>query len=352
MRDLAKAQVAAGDEVHVLTATTGADGERHGETEDDDGVVVHRLGGRMPGDLPVSPTAPRRMRELIARLEPDVVHVHAGVISPVAYDGARVALESGVPLAITWHCMLDGWTPALRAVVRRSRWRGAPVALSAVSRSAAARVERVFGRPVAVMPNGTDMRLWGPTARRSDGALRCVATMRLAPRKRGLALIDTVADAAAQLGPGALHLDLVGDGPQRAAIGRRVRRRGMSSVVTVHGRLDRLEVRKLYDEADVFLAPASLEAFGIAALEARATGLVVVARAGTGIEEFVTDGVDGLLVDDDAAMARALVHLTTDLGLRRRLLERSRAEPPPFDRAMTVLRAHELYDRARAQRPG
>ncbi|KGM15899.1 hypothetical protein N867_04655, partial [Actinotalea fermentans ATCC 43279 = JCM 9966 = DSM 3133] len=132
VRDLARAQVAAGHEVHVLTATLGPEGERGGVVQDDDGVQVHRLGARLPFELPVNPAAVPRMRTVMRGLAPDVVHVHAGVVSPFAYDGARVALRERLPLAITWHCMLDGAVPALR-LAARPRWRRAPVALSAVS---------------------------------------------------------------------------------------------------------------------------------------------------------------------------------------------------------------------------
>ncbi|KGM09546.1 glycosyltransferase, partial [Cellulomonas carbonis] len=190
VRDLARAQAAAGDEVHVLTATAGADG--HGGVEDDGGVAVHRLGARMPFDLPVNPAAPPQVRRLLAELRPDVVHVHAGVVSPFAFDGARVAVDAGAPVAITWHCMLDGVVPVMRTAVHRSGWATAPVALSAVSSAAAQRVRSVFGRDVAVVPDGVDLSAWQPDgARGPDGdgdrtrPLRVVATMRLAPRKRG-----------------------------------------------------------------------------------------------------------------------------------------------------------------------
>ncbi|MDT0166086.1 glycosyltransferase family 4 protein, partial [Actinotalea sp. AC32] len=353
VRDLARAQAAAGDEVHVLTATAGADG--HGGVEDDGGVAVHRLGARMPFDLPVNPAAAPQVRRLLADLAPDAVHVHAGVVSPFAFDGARVAVDAGAPVAITWHCMLDGVVPVMRAAVRRSGWATAPVALSAVSSAAAQRVSSVFGREVAVVPDGVDLSTWQPDDRRAapvdvdgdddgEGArtrpLRAVATMRLAPRKRGPALVDLAADAAARLPAGALRLDVVGDGPARAAVERRVRRRSAAGLdVRLHGRLPREDLRALYAEADVFVAPAALEAFGIAALEARACGLVVVARRGTGVEEFVTHDVDGFLVEDDDAMTDALVRLVADPALRSRLAATARSRRPPFGWERTVAAA-------------
>ena len=349
VRDLAQAQVRAGHEVHVLTATLGEEGQRGGIVQDDDGVLVHRLGARLPFELPVNPAAVPRMRTVLRGLAPDVVHVHAGVVSPFAYDGARVALRERLPLAITWHCMLDGAVPALR-VVSRARWRHAPVALSAVSGAAAERVEAAFGGPVGVVPNGMDLEAWRPADEPplAGPPLHCVATMRLAPRKRGLALLGVLEDAVAQLEPGALRLDVIGDGPQRAAMARRVERRGLADVVTLRGRMPREQVRAAYRDAEVFVAPAVLEAFGIAALEARAAGLVVVARRGTGIAEFVTDGVDGLLVDDDAGLARALVRLATDDELLGRLRAPAAVHRPVQGWRTTLAAAQAEYARAAA----
>jgi len=349
VRDLARAQVAEGHDVHVLTATPGPHGERGGLVTDDDGVQVHRLAARIPFDLPVNPAAPPRMRVLVRGLAPDVVHVHAGVVSPFAYDGARVARIERRPLAITWHCMLDGAVPALRALGRLGGWHRAPVALSAVSAAAAERVREVFDVPVGVVPNGMDLDAWVPGPERVlQPPLRCVATMRLAPRKRGQALLAIVEDAVAQLEPGSLTVDILGDGPSRAGMARRLVRRDLVGVVTLRGRCTREEVRAEYDDADVFLAPAVLEAFGIAALEARAAGLVVVARRGTGIVEFITDGVDGLLVDDDAGMTRALVRLATDAELLGRLRGRARAHRPVQGWRVALAAARSEYARAGA----
>lgn len=358
VRDLARAQAAAGDEVHVLTATPGPHGHHApgDPPEGDGGVRVHRLGTRLPFDVPVNPAAPPRMREVLDAVRPDVVHVHAGVVSPFAFDGARVAVDAGLPVAVTWHCMLDGVVAPMRAAVRATRWRSAPLALSAVSRAAARRVEAVFGAPVTVVPDGIDLTAWVPTdptvpdARPRSGPLRLVATMRLAPRKRGPALVDVVARASRALPPGALVLDVIGDGPARAAIRRRAERRGLGDVVRLRGRVPRAELPGVYADADVFLAPARLEAFGIAALEARAAGLVVVARRGTGVEEFVTSEEDGLLVADDAAMAAAVVRLATEPGLLERLRTAAAMHHPVHGWDLTVRSARAEYERARRLR--
>ncbi|MFC8192748.1 glycosyltransferase family 4 protein [Cellulomonas sp. NPDC057328] len=349
--DLARHQAAAGHEVHVVTATLGEGGERGGVVDVEDGVHVHRLGARLPFDLPVNPVAgPRLLRDAFATVRPDVVHVHAGVLSPFAFDGARLATAAGLPTAVTWHCMLDGVAGPASALVRRTRWARPRAALSAVSTAAADRVRELFGgADVAVVPNGIDADRWAPAPAAeapADGPVRLVATMRLAPRKRAVPLVEVVAAAARRLPPGALHLTVIGDGPVRDALTARVAALGLDDVVTLAGRLPRDELRAAYADADVFLAPARLEAFGIAALEARTAGLVVLAHRGTGIAEFVADGRDGFLVADDAEMAEAVVLLAEDRDLLARLRAHVRTVRPAFAWDDVLAAAEAEYARA------
>ncbi|QTE29931.1 glycosyltransferase family 4 protein [Pengzhenrongella sicca] len=358
--DLAARQAAQGHDVHVLTATLGAGGERGGVVDVERGVAVHRLGARMPFELPVNPAESRLIAATLRAVRPDVVHVHAGVLSPFAFDGARVASAARLPVAITWHCMLDGVIGALRLGARLTRWDRRAVAFSAVSDVAAERVASVFGAHVAVLPNGLDLAAWAPATspapaddaadRATAGPLRLVATMRLAPRKRAVPLVDAVAAAAARLGPGALSLEIIGSGPVLSRVEVAIARHGLGDVVRLRGRLERAQVRVAYATANVFLAPAELESFGIAALEARVAGLAVVARSGTGITSFVRDGTNGLIVDDDAGLADAIVRCATEPELVRSMQEHNRTVLPDLGWDTVAARAAAEYARAQQLR--
>ena len=89
-------------------------------------------------------------------------------------------------------------------------------------------------------------------------------------------------------------------------------------MVELPGRMDRSGIRELYRRADVYIAPATLESFGIAALEARCAGLPVLARRRTGIADFIADGVEGLLAGNDRALAGAGAEVAADADAARR----------------------------------
>ena len=352
VRDLSRQLVLAGHEVEVFTATPGPGGERGGHTSTgDDGVRVHRFAIRMPGGIPVNPFAPGEVRRRLRAGRFDVAHAHLGVVSPFATDLVPVALDVGLPLTATFHCVIARSAGVFRTVGHLSRWAGRGVALNAVSRMAAARVSSAArGARVEVVPNGVDAGWWRPGAERTGGGARhpvhVVSAMRLVSRKRPLATLAVLRGARGLLDPTVpLRATIVGAGPQRRRMERYLRTHGLDWV-ELPGRVDKEELRRLHRSADVYLTTARLEAFGIAPLEARAAGVPVVAPRGTGVDDFVEDGVDGLLADSDEALAGALAHLAADDALRSRMRAHLLATPPAQDWSGVLAATLAEYHRA------
>ncbi|MEP7332566.1 MAG: glycosyltransferase [Terracoccus sp.] len=346
--DLARHLLGLGHEVEVFTATRGAGGEMHGAVTVVDGVPVHRLAARMPWELPVNPFAPRELRRRLTSGGFDVAHVQTGVVSPFAWDATRVAVGMRLPTAMTWHCMLAGVTPLFEVARFVHRWAARGVAMSAVSEVAASPLRRLVGpaATVGVLPNGIDVARWsvGPVVP-PPGPLRLVTAMRLAARKRPGALVDLVAEAERRSGRGSLTLTILGEGPDRRKVEASVRDKGLDWV-NLPGRVTRDELRERYAASDVYLSPARLESFGIAALEARTVGLPVIGRSGSGVGEFVVDGVNGRVVDSDSAMAAAIAHLAGHPDDVSRMRAQNVAHPPAQRwEAVTAIAVGE-YERA------
>lgn len=115
------------------------------------------------------------------------------------------------------------------------------------------------------------------------------------------------------------RLVLVGDGPDAGAAQRVARQLGVADDVLFLGEQDALV--PLLSAADVFLLASSQESFGLAALEAMACGVPVVATAVGGVPEVVEHGVSGFLhpQDDLDGMAGSVLALLGDTGLLRRI---------------------------------
>ncbi|MGI9197554.1 MAG: glycosyltransferase, partial [Candidatus Nanopelagicales bacterium] len=90
VRSLALAQHARGDDVRIITASPGHEGVRAG-ADVVDGLPVERIALSLPGEIPVHPRTRARVLASLRAAPVDVVHVHAGVISPFAWGAVRAA---------------------------------------------------------------------------------------------------------------------------------------------------------------------------------------------------------------------------------------------------------------------
>lgn len=356
VHDLAHRLTAAGHEVEVFTATPGPHGERFGARTDEGAVAVHRLALPLPGGVPVNPLAPRAVRRHLATGAFDVAHAHLGVVSPFATGLVPVALQAGVPVLATFHCVLDRTRPLLRALGRWERWHRRGVAFDAVSSWTAGEVRDVApGARVEVLGNGIDARWWRDGIRPEVGPdpddVHVTTAIRLASRKRPLATLAVLRRARALL-PRRVRLraTVVGAGPQRRLMEAYLRRHGMDWV-RLPGRVDREGLRRLHHSADLYLSLALAESFGIATLEAHAAGLPVLARSGTGVADFLTDGADSVLAPSDEEVALALAALAADPGSRSRMRRHLAGSTVRYDWSNVVPDTLAEYRRAGAPAP-
>lgn len=348
VHDLATRQRVSGLDVEVLTPTAAGTGDRDPVPPDPE--WVHRISQQSIHQATASLSAALAARHLITPQRYDMVHVHASVFSPFATSAAYAATRAGLPTVVTVHSLWSGLGPLPRMAEFSLRLRTWPVAWSTVSEKAAAPLRLVLGEasPVAVLPNGVDAQTWRTDlSPRDPRTVTVVSVMRLASRKRPSALLEMMRHVRSQVSPDiALRLVLVGDGPLRRTLERYLHRHDMADWVTMPGQLGRPEIRQIFAAADVYVAPAELESFGIAALEARSAGLPVVASSRGGVEEFIAHGHDGLLAGDDAEMVQALVAMITDPALRGAITRHNHEVAPRVSWPMVLDRASRLYDQA------
>ena len=166
---------------------------------------------------------------------------------------------------------------------------------------------------IHVVQNGIDVP---PRSRRrpqSSGKRFVVGTAASLEYPKG---VDVLLAAVRELGED-VSLEIFGDGSWRARLERESGEYGLSA--RFHGHVEGLPQR--LRDLDVFVLPSRAENFPVAALEAMAAGLAVVATRVGGVPELVVDGETGILVepDDPAAMSAAIARLAGDPGSRAAL---------------------------------
>ena len=343
---LAGELAAAGHHVTVVTPMPGA------QTEP--GVALRQIPTTLlPGaTLMWAPSGFRALGEALRTGGFDLVHVHTSTLSPAAFAAIYHAQRVGLPTVSTTHSIPGRFRPVFGWLHRRYRWGDWPVVYSAVSRRVARELQGFIARPITILPNAVDARFWRPAAvAPTTDAVTITCVMRLVPRKRGGVLLRAFRSGRAALPARRLALNFVGDGPSRRGLETTARRWGIADVTHFHGSLTPDAIKNILRASDLFALPCRVEAFGIAALEARAMGLPVLAMSDTGVGEFIAPGIDGFLARSDEQFAEHLYLLCADDALRSALAHHNRCNPVActWERSLDLhLRAYEEARRVAA----
>jgi phosphatidylinositol alpha-1,6-mannosyltransferase len=206
-------------------------------------------------------------------------------------------------------------------------WGKQATCILADARYTAQRAEGFFQRPIRVLPSGTD-----PERFRPDAAKRAILRRKLSFAEDDIVLLNVAAleerkgvgrviESLPQIraqNPNIRYL-ILGDGPEKPALQKRVSELELSPYVTFAGTT--ADLSPYYNAADIFVMLPDSEAGSVACLEAMASGLPVVVSDTGGFREVVDD-TSGRVIDVDtgnqSGIARAILELG-DRGLRQSL---------------------------------
>jgi N-acetyl-alpha-D-glucosaminyl L-malate synthase BshA len=325
--ELGKALATRGHRVHILSSDMPA---RFGEYQP--GLFFHRV------ETPAYPLfrEPQYILSLANKIvqvsrdeELEIVHAHYAIPHATAGYLARQILAAGqracVPKVITTLHGTDitllgsdrSYSETVAFCIEQSD------GVTAVSESLKADTCRELGikHDIRVIPNFLDC---SAHRRRDAGDLRrtlaphgekvLIHVSNFRPVKRVTAVVEVFAAVRRRV---AARLLMVGDGPDVAEASRLARALGVAADVEFLGEQD--QVVQLLSASDVFLLPSVQESFGLAALEAMACEVPVVASRIGGLPEVIDHGVSGFLhaPDDLNGMADSALRLLTDEALYR-----------------------------------
>jgi N-acetyl-alpha-D-glucosaminyl L-malate synthase BshA len=328
--ELGKALAARGHQVHFISTETPF---RLGEFQA--GLAFHQV---------LTPTYPlfrepqyllslaNKIVQVSREFDLDVVHAHYAVPHATAAFLAQQVLAARpgpTPKVITTlhgtDITLVGSDPSYSEIVAFSIQHSNRV--TAVSESLRASTYDQLGvaRDIQVIPNFLDCAIHRRSPRPelrtrfTQGNAQTKIVVHISnfrPVKRPEAVVR-IFDAIRRKIPA--RLLLVGDGPDLGVANRLARDLGIWGLVDAVGAQE--EVLPLLSISDLFLLPSSQESFGLAALEAMACEVPVVASRVGGLPEVIEDGVSGFLhpPDDLEGMAASGVQVLSDRDLHTRI---------------------------------
>lgn len=283
------------------------------------GIRVVPLGGGHPWQVF------QQLRKHVSFEVPDIIHSHLlkanllGAVIPGSHKRIWHVHNTSEQMGSFWR-FLEG------RLIQRSN--GVIAVSEAVGRGLSLRLPALSER-LRVIPNGIEPKRFSallPTDRdkeRKRWGLAPDAPVlgyvgRLEEKTKKLTHLIEAFSYLKKSQPKAILL-IVGDGPDKKMLNSFVISKGLSKAVLFVGAQQIVE--KLYPLMDVYVQPSISEGFGIAILEAMASGVPVVATLTGGIPEVVTDRNTGILVPpgNPLNLAKAMEALLSDPDLARTL---------------------------------
>jgi L-malate glycosyltransferase len=292
-----------------------------------------------------------KMIEVAEQVSLDLLHVHYAIPHSVSALLARLmAQPKKLPFITTLHgtdITLVGndrsYLPITRFSIEQSD------GVTSISNYLRERTIQEFEikRPIEVIPNFVNCDLYkrcqDRTARKQwakNGEPILMHLSNFRPVKRITDVVEIFARVREKI---PAKLVMMGDGPDRGAAEYIVRTKHLSKDVFFMGKQD--QVQEKLGLADLFLLPSELESFGLAALEAMACEVPVIATNVGGLPEVVTHGLDGYLIPvrDVEAGARYALEILTRPDRGRSMGQQARINAKAKYCANDVIPQYERY---------
>ena len=284
----------------------------------------------------------------------EILHVHYAIPHAyAAYMAKKMLQEEGiyVPIVTTLHgtdITLVGshpfYKPAVTFSINKSD------AVTTVSQSLKDDTLRLFDikRDISVVPNFIDLEKYSHEftdcqrammANDDEKIITHISNLR--PVKRVQDVISIFFNIQKEM---PAKLMFIGEGPEKEKVELRCQELGILDKVVFFGRSN--EIDKILCFSDLFLLPSQTESFGLAALEAMASGVPVISSNTGGLPEVNIQGESGFLssVGDVEDMTKNALHILSDETRLKTFKNNARKEALKFDLHAIVPQYEAIYE--------
>ena len=317
--DQAKALVKAGCEVIYASIDLRSFRRRRSwgiVKENIEGVRVYSVNiplGRVPGIIleSIAQWALNLLYKIIIKNEgkPDIIHAH---FINSGYRAAKLKDKTGIPLVITEHSSKVNQKTIDKKTYKKGEFAYKRAdSLIAVSPSLAESIDKKFHMKCLYIPNMVDLDTFkykDKDENEKAKAFNIVSVGNLIPSKGMDLLIDSFYEAFGERND--INLTIFGQGPEGKTLKKQIEDYNLDSRVKLMGLCPRETIAKEFSKSHYFALASKTETFGLAYIEAMASGLPVIGTRCGGPEEFI-DKSRGILVevDDKDRLKKALIHM-------------------------------------------
>ena len=274
-------------------------------------------------------------------------HIHSHFIRRACKHALILSILANIPYSFTTHAPqpIQGHFKPPRDLWLRGKY---ATKIVTTTRYNQRHLERQVGIPpekIAVIPAAIDTSMFRPLEHGTRHSKIVLNVGRLDPLKAQNMLVMACLRLRNLKVP--FECKIIGDGPERANLLRLINELGLDAKVRLLGAKTNREIVQHYQEASVFVMPSLREGLGVAAMEAMACGVPVVATKVGGVPELVEDGRTGFLVEvgDHQELAGKIALLLNDNQLRTKMgREARRRVIESFDINKQVKRLAETLD--------
>jgi glycosyltransferase involved in cell wall biosynthesis len=281
----------------------------------------------------------KNLSKIIKEFKADILHTHIWGIKSALVP----AIFNRVPVRVhTIHAdmHIEGKNLGILGRMAIKSFGFTPVAVSKYIKE---RLEEYFdGKDIPLIYHGINLEKYGrKPVEKTDDTVRLIHIGRLSVEKRQDLLITAV-NAVSGICDN-VRLLLVGDGPDRERL------QNMVDDLKLKGKVEFLGLRndipRLLAHSDIFVFPSYKEAFGLALVEAMASGLPVICSDSGALPELVENKVNGFVIDVEKPvnLSRAIIKLAGDRELRERMGAESFNIAGRFDVKSMVGSYEKLY---------